>query len=168
MRDVKTLAKEIDGFTLETSIRRKVRRKNADGSATLTTKTETVPLDKGISALGAHIRATWTIGEILFFKSFTHGGTFTAPDGGWRVDYSGYVAATAEGMRNLVRLFDSLHAEIWAYMGATLYARMDSKRHKMTLMNDADGLMETIKAAGEEAYIIGETEESLRGGVRLC
>ena len=33
---------------------------------------------------------------------------------------------------------------------------------------DADALVETVRAAGEEAYIIGQTEESSEGGVRLC
>ena len=34
--------------------------------------------------------------------------------------------------------------------------------------NEAEGLVEVIKSAGEEAWIIGETEESSKGGVRLC
>ena len=33
---------------------------------------------------------------------------------------------------------------------------------------DADALVGTVRAAGEEAYIIGQTEESSEGGVRLC
>ena len=121
MRDVQTLAKEIDNYTLETSTQ--------------------------IDALRAHIRDTWTIREVLLFKSFTHGGTFSAPGGGWRIDYAGYVAATADGMRNLVRLFDSLHAEAWAYMGAVVYARMDSRTHKMELMAEADDLMDSTLVA---------------------
>ena len=121
MRDVETLAKEIDNYTLETSTQ--------------------------IDALRAHIRDTWTIREVLLFKSFTHGGTFSAPGGGWRIDFAGYVASTVDGMRNLVRLFDSLNDEAWAYMGAVLYARMDSQRHKALLIHDADDLMDLTFAA---------------------
>lgn len=91
----------------------------------------------GISALGERIRATWTIGEILYFKSFAHGGTFSAPDGGWRIDYAGYVAATAQGMQNLVRLFDSLHAEAWAYMGAKCYADCKCNDTRIALVQDS-------------------------------
>lgn len=33
---------------------------------------------------------------------------------------------------------------------------------------DAEGLVDAIKSAGEDAYIIGKIEESVHGGVRLC
>lgn len=197
MRDSETLAKDIDRFTLETSIQRKVKYTVADVPAlerenaadlerlakldadspeakhlrdetirartwkierlkkrkdsTITeTRTEAVPSEKDIAALGAHIRATWTIGEIIFFKPFTHGGTFTSPNG-WHVDFAGYYADTAQGQGNLVRLFDSLHAEAWAYMGAILYANMKPGRHKATLMQNADGLIgKTLNALIKE------------------
>ena len=188
MRDPETLAKDIDRFTLETSIQRKAKytasdipaleRENAADlerlakldadspeakhlrdetirartwkierlkkrkDSTITeTRTEAVPSEKGIAALGAHIRATWTIGEIIYFKSLTHGGTYDGGKG-WRIIYSGYVADTAEGQRNLIGLFDSLQAEAWAYMGAILYANMKPGRHKATLMQNADDLMD--------------------------
>ena len=218
MRDPETLAKDIDRFTLETSIQRKVKYTAADIPAlerensadierlakldadspeakylrdetirartwkieqlkkrkdsTITeTRTEAVPSEKGIAALGAHIRATWTIREVISFKSFTHGGSFSAPGGGWRIDCTGYVAATADGMRNLVWLFDSLHAEAWAYMGAILYANMESGRHKATLMRDADDLMgktlnALIKALPDKAgYGLKEAIIRLEQGV---
>lgn len=111
MRELEELARDIDRFTLES---------------------------RGIPALRAHIRENWTIDEILFFKLFTHCGTFSPPGGAWRIEYPrGYIAPTAQGMGNLVALFDELHAEAWAYMGATLYANMKSDTPSAALLCDS-------------------------------
>ena len=113
----------------------------------MTHKTKPVPIGKGVSALREYIKDNWTIREILHFKSFTHGGTFSAPDNKWSINYAGYVAASAEGMRNLVRLFDSLHAQIWSYIGAVLFASMNAKKNKVYLLQNVDDLMDmTINA----------------------
>lgn len=135
MRSVEELAKEIDNFTLESFIRYTERSGNK-----IIYKTESVPTDKGIPALRLHIMSTWTIREITFFKLFTHGGKFSPPDGSWTINYAGYVAETAEGMGNLIRLFDSLHTEVWAYMGAMLFVHKDPKQHNVNLLCDADYL----------------------------
>lgn len=71
------------------------------------TRTERVPRERGIDALKAHIMANWTIREIEFFSDFTHGGTYDAGMG-WRINYAGYVADTAEGQSNLIDLFKDL------------------------------------------------------------
>jgi hypothetical protein len=136
MRELEELARDIDRFTLESAIRREV--KNADGSITI--KREAVPSDKGIPALREHIRANWTIDEVLFFKHFTHCGTFTPRGGGWYIEYPGYIASTAEGMNNLVALFNKLHAEAWAFMGARLCANMKSGTPKAALLCDSHEL----------------------------
>ena len=136
MRELEELARDIDRFTLESAIRREV--KNADGSITI--KREAVPSDKGIPALREHIRANWTIDEVLLFKHFTHCGTFTPRGGGWYIEYPGYIASTAEGMNNLVTLFNELHAEAWAFMGARLYANMKSGTPKAALLCDSHEL----------------------------
>jgi hypothetical protein len=111
MRELEELARDIDRFTLES---------------------------RGIPALRAHIRANWTIDEVLFFKHFTHCGTFSPPGGAWRIEYPcGYIASTAQGMANLVALFDKLQAEAWAYMGARLYADMKSDTPSAALLCDS-------------------------------
>ncbi len=109
MRELEELARDIDRFTLES---------------------------RGIPALRAHIRANWTIDEILFFKHFTHGGTFSAP-GGWQLEYRGCFASTALEMLKLVALFDELQAEAWAYMGASLYAQMEGDTPGAALLCDS-------------------------------
>ena len=102
MRELEELARDIDRFTLDSTIR-------LANDWSIITKRESVPKDKGIPALRAHIRANWTIDEILFFKSFTHCGTFSPPGGAWRLEYPrGYIASTAQGMRNLDALFDTM------------------------------------------------------------
>ena len=142
MRGAEELAKDIDKFTLESFIRYTERSGNK-----IIYKTECVPTDKGIPALRLHIMSTWTIREITFFKLFTHGGKFSPPDGSWTINYAGYVAETAEGMGNLIRLFDSLHAEVWAYMGAMLFVNKDAKQHNMNLLQNADDLMDNTLIA---------------------
>ena len=142
MRGAEELAKDIDKFTLESFIRYTERSGDK-----IIYKTERVPMDKGIPALHDHIRNNWTIREITHFKSFTHGGKFSPPDGSWTINYAGYVAETAEGMGNLIRLFDSLHAEVWAYMGAMLFVNKDAKQHNMNLLQNADDLMDNTLIA---------------------
>ena len=95
------------------------------------TRTERVPRERGIDALKAHIRANWTIREILLFKDFTHGGVFfggECDDGAryrWRINFAGYVADTADGQRNLVRLFEALKTEAWTLIGVKTYQNLE-------------------------------------------
>lgn len=133
-REPETLSAEIDQFTLEKTIRRMVKSTSAEGTI-IKESTKAVPPEKSLSALSAHIRETWTIDEILLFRHFTHCGTFSAPDGGWSIEYGGHIASTAEGMTNLVDLFDRLHAEVWAYMGAYLHGKMESDNPATLLCN---------------------------------
>jgi hypothetical protein len=119
MRDLETLAKEIDVFILERAIVRREKRTGEDGREIVTEHREPVPPGRGISDLAAHIRANWTIDEVLFFAKFTHCGTFVTRGGGWRIEFPvGYQADTAEGQSNLVALFARLQAETWAFAGA--------------------------------------------------
>ncbi len=143
MRELDELARDIDRFKLES---------------------------RGIPALRAHIRANWTIDEILFFKLFTHCGTFSPPGGAWQIEYPrGYIAPTAQGMGNLVALFDELQAEAWAYMGARLYAEMKSDTPSAALLCDSykfDGwtlraLVQTLPAnfAAQMAVFVKQNAE---------
>ncbi len=111
MRELDELARDIDRFTLES---------------------------RGIPALRAHIRENWTIDEILFFKLFTHCGTFSPPGGAWNIEYPcGHIASTALEMLKLVALFDELQAEAWAYMGARLCADMKGDTPGAALLCDS-------------------------------
>lgn len=147
MRDLETLAADIDRFTLESLIPHTEQSKGKGGKTIVSTRWERVPADKGITALGNHIRVNWTIDEILFFKHFTHGGTFTPANGGASIQIAGYVAKTPEGTRNLISLFDSLVAEAWAFMGAALYAGMKpGEKNAALLCNSQDFSHDTLDA----------------------
>lgn len=85
------------------------------------TERDSVSLERGIHGLEDFIKAKWTIREILLFKDFTHGGAYDAGRG-WRINYAGYVADTADGQRNLIRLFDGLTKEAFLFIGMKMYA----------------------------------------------
>lgn len=83
---------------------------------------------KDETALAAHIRATWTCGEIDTFSDFTEAGTFT-PDGGYGArKVAGIVFTTAAEAARLKRIFRSLHNEVYIFMGAAaVLGEMNSK-----------------------------------------
>lgn len=92
-------------------------KKNKNSVITETRKERVlIPLDQGTPGLKDFIKANWTIREILFFNNFTHGGTYDAGKG-WRINYAGYVADTADGQRNLIRVFNELTTAVFFYIG---------------------------------------------------
>lgn len=106
--DLKKLADDIDRFKPA----REIPRKRKGVTVTM-------------SALEAHIRANWKIREIIFFRDFTHGGTYDAGKG-WRMSFAGYAADTAEEQRNLIDLFRGLCYEAFFFMGMKQRAEMDA------------------------------------------
>lgn len=99
------------------------RLKERDGATVTETRRERVPSERGIDGLGDFIRANWTIREILLFDDFTHGGAYDAGKG-WRINYAGYLADTAEGQRNLIGLFKHLCREAYFFIGVKASAGM--------------------------------------------
>lgn len=196
MRDLEALGADIDGYTLESTIRREVKYTRADipdlerenksdharlaelnakpdktnresfeamglmsridgrarlvrmledtkdrkGAYVLSVQNIRPDRDRDLNALERRIQAEWTIGEILFFKTFTTGrGDFTSSSG-WAYSRAGYSAKTSEGQSNLERLFERLCRLIMLYAGALAYAIDTGAARRAVQCQDWDGI----------------------------